>query len=61
MIKDYGVVAKLFFTHDGKDVEMAVRRSILTNESFEDVGRNMIESYVANLATHVEGRKLQLH
>ncbi|MCR5093345.1 MAG: hypothetical protein K6B72_05175 [Lachnospiraceae bacterium] len=61
VIKDYGVVTMLFFTYEGKNVEMAVHRNILSGESYEDLGRNMIESYAANLAVHAEGRKLQLH
>ena len=61
VVRDYGMVTKLFFTYEGKEIVMGVHRNILKGEKYEDLGRNIIESYIANLASHEEGRKLQLH
>lgn len=44
-----------------KDIVMGVHRNILKGEKYEDLGRNIIDSYVTNLASHEEGKKLQLH
>lgn len=60
-VRDYGMVTKLFFTYEGKDIVMGIHRNILKNEKYEDIGRNIIDSYVTNLTSHEEGRKLQLH
>lgn len=60
-IRDYGFVTKLFFTYDGREIVMGINRDILRDERYEDIGRNMIDSYVTNLASHREGKKLQLH
>ena len=60
-VRDYGMVTKLFFTYEGKDIVMGVHRNILKDEKYEDLGRNIIDSYVTNLASHKEGKKLQLH
>ena len=62
VVRDYGVVTKLFFTYEGKEIEMGIDRNVkFFGKSYEDVGRNIIDSYVTNLASHKEGRKLQLH
>ena len=61
VVRDYGMVMKLFFTYEGKDIVMGVHRNILKDEKYEDLGRNIIDSYVTNLASHEEGKKLQLH
>lgn len=61
VVRDYGMVTKLFFTYEGKEIVMGVHRNILKGEKYEDLGRNIIESYIANLTSHEEGRKLQLH
>ncbi len=61
VVRDYGMVTKLFFTYGGKDIVMGVHRNILKGEKYEDLGRNIIDSYVTNLASHEEGKKLQLH
>ena len=60
-VVDYGVVTKLFFTYEGREIVMGIHRNILKDEKYEDLGKDIIESYVANLASHEEGRKLQLH
>ncbi len=59
VVKDYGIVTKLFFTYDEREIEMGIDRNPLKNESFEDIGRRLIESYIEDLS--VSGRKLQLH
>ncbi len=62
IVRDYGVVTKLLFTYEGKEIEMAIERNVkFFGKSYEDVGRNIIDSYVANLAAHGEAKKLQLH
>ena len=61
IIRDYGMVTKLFFTYDGKEIVMGIHRSIAKDEKYEDLGRDIIESYIANLASHAKNRKLQLH
>ncbi len=61
VVRDYGMVTKLFFTYNGKEIEMGIRRNILKGEKYEDLGRNIIDSYIENLAQHKEGRKLRLH
>ncbi len=61
VIRDYGVVTKLFFTYEGKEIVMGIQRNVLKGETFEELGRNLIDSYVANLVSHEEGKKLQLH
>ncbi len=60
-VRDYGVVTKLYFTYEGKDIEMGIHRNPLNGEKYEDIGRAIIDSYVTNLASHGDGRKLQLH
>lgn len=61
VIRDYGMVTKLFFTYGGKEIVMGIQRNALKDEKFEDIGREIIDSYVTNLAAHEEGKKLQLH
>lgn len=59
VIKDYGMVTKLFFSYGGRDIEMGIDRNPLEEESYENLGRQIIDSYVSNLA--VEGGKIALH
>ena len=61
IVRDYGMVTKLFFTYEGKEIVMGIQRNILNGEKYEDLGRNLIDSYVTNLASHEEGKRLQLH
>ncbi len=61
VVRDYGMVTKLFFSYEGRDMVIGIKRNILKEETFEDVGKNVMESYIANLAAHEEDRKLQLH
>ncbi|MBE5870396.1 MAG: hypothetical protein E7294_03950 [Lachnospiraceae bacterium] len=60
-VRDYGVVTKLFFTYEGKDIVMGIQRNLLKGNKYEELGRNIIDSYVANLVSHEEWKKLQLH
>lgn len=61
VIKDYGFVTKLFFTYMGKEIIMGVRNYRLKGETYEDIGRNIIDSYVENLVNPDRVDKLQLH
>ncbi len=61
VVRDYGVVTKLFFMYEGREIVMGIKRNPLLGERFEDIGRDLIESYVSNLSSHAEGRKLKLH
>ncbi len=61
VVRDYGVVTKLFFTYEGNEIVMGIQRNVLKDEKYEDIGREIIESYITNMAVHKEGRKLQLH
>ncbi len=55
VVRDYGFVTKLFFTHEGKEIEMGIGRNVdLFGKTYEDVGRSIIESYITNLAAHKE-------
>ena len=47
IVRDYGMGTKLFFTNEGKEIVMGVHRNILKGEKYEDLGRNIIESYIA--------------
>lgn len=59
VIQDYGVVIDLLFYYEGKLVDMGLSRGIDTD--FEKLGKELIESYVENLSTPKEKRKLELH
>ncbi len=61
VVKDYGVVTKLFFSYAGKETVMGITRNPLIGEQFEEIGRELIDSYVSNLASCDGGRKLQFH
>ncbi len=61
VVRDYGVVTKLFFSYEGREIVMGIKRNLLLGEKYEDIGKNIIESYVANLVSCREGRKLRLH
>ena len=41
VVRDYGMVTKLFFTYGRKDIVMGVHRNILKGEKYEDLGRNI--------------------
>ena len=59
-ILDWGVVTKLCFSFQGRDVEMAIRPNPLVKVPLQVVGEKLIDSYVENLHTSKE-RKIKLH
>ena len=59
-ILDWGVVTKLCFSFNGKEVEMAIRPNPLDKIPLEDVGEKLIDSFVENLHTSKE-RNIMLH
>lgn len=61
VIRDFGVVTKLYFSYDDKKIEMGINKNPLKDIAFEDLGRDIIESYIMNLVSNSDGRKLQLH
>ena len=61
VVKDYSLVTKLCFNYRDKDIEIAIHRNILNGERFEDVGRDVIETYIANLADDNSDRRCMLH
>ena len=61
VIRDFGVVTKLYFSYDDKKIEMGINNNPLKDISFEDLGRDIIESYIMNLVSNSDGRRLQLH
>lgn len=60
-VRDYGVVTKLLFTYEGKDIEIGITRNPLLGEKFEDTGRYVMETYISELARTKKERKLMLH
>ncbi|MCR5337530.1 MAG: hypothetical protein K6E75_03135 [Lachnospiraceae bacterium] len=40
---------------------MGIHRNPLSGETYESLGREIMESYIANLSSHQEDRKLMLH
>ena len=61
VIKDYSMVTKLFFDYKGKEIVMGITRNPLGDKDYEEIGRDLIDSYVDNLASRDTGRKTQLH
>lgn len=59
VIKDYGVVTKLFFTYENREIVMGIDRNHLEEEKFENIGRDLIESYIRDLSRR--SRNPQLH
>ncbi len=56
VVRDYGVVTKLFFTYEGNEIVMGIQRNVLKDEKYEDIGREIIESSITNMAVNKEGR-----
>ena len=61
IVKDYGVVTKLFFTYEGKEVEIGMSRNILKGETFKEAGREILETYISELSGNGKERKRSLH
>ena len=58
-ILDYGVVTKLVFNFDGKDIEIGIHKNPLMNTDYAEMGQQIIESYIENLNS--KDRKVMLH
>ena len=58
-ILDYGVVTKLVFNFDGKDIEIGIHKNPLMNTDYAEMGQQIIESYIENLNSR--DRKVMLH
>ena len=48
-VMDYGVVTKLVFNYDGKDIELRIHNNPLMNTDYAQTGRQILESYIENL------------
>ena len=58
-VMDYGVVTKLVFNYDGKDIEIGIHNNPLMNTDYVQTGRQILESYIENLSS--KDRKVMLH
>ena len=54
VIRDYGVVTKLFFTYRGREIVMGI--SNWKDEAYEDRGRKYIDSYIFGVTLDFELR-----
>ena len=62
IIRDYGMVTKLFFSHAGKDIVMGLSRDPFADvKTVAERSRDLIDSYIENLTVAGGDRKLQLH
>lgn len=59
VIRDYGVLTKLLFTYQGKEIEMAINVDTSEVENLALAGQQLIDSYVSNLVT--QRKKISLH
>lgn len=57
LIEDYGIVTKLIFTYQGRKIIMGINRN-LQKSDYEELGREIIESYIENLNTKEEQIRL---
>lgn len=51
----------LSFVYDENVIEMTIIYNPFSNKTYEDMGKDIIDTYIANLSYHEENRKLQLH
>ena len=58
-VLDYGVVTKLVFNYDGKDLEVGIHNNPLMNTDYSQTGQQILESYIENLSS--KDRKVMLH
>ena len=58
-VLDYGVVTKLVFNYNGKDLEVGIHNNPLMNTDYVQTGRQIMESYIENLSS--KDRKVMLH
>ncbi len=61
VVRDYGVVTKLFFCYGGKEIVMGIDQNPIKGETFELIGKELIDSYISKLTVARKERKLQLH
>lgn len=59
IVMDYGVVTKLVFNYDGKDLEIGIHNNPLMNTDYAQTGRQIMESYIENLNS--KERNVMLH
>lgn len=50
IIKDYGTDTKLFFTYEGKEIEIGINNKSDKYKKIEELGRDAIEAYILYLA-----------
>lgn len=58
-VMDYGVVTKLVFNYDGKDIELGIHNNPLMNTDYVQTGCQIMESCIENLSS--KDRKVMLH
>lgn len=58
-VLDYGVVTKLVFSYDGKDLEVGIHNNPLMDTDYVQTGRQILESFIENLSS--KNRKVMLH
>lgn len=58
-VLDYGVVTKLVFNYDGKDIELGIHNNPLMNTDYAQIGQQILESFIENLNS--KDRKVMLH
>ena len=58
-VLDYGVVTKLVFNYNGKDLEVGIHNNPLMNTDYAQMGQQIMESYIENLSS--KDRKVMLH
>lgn len=61
VIKNYGMAVILFFSYVGRKHEIGIERNLFNGETYEELGRSIIESYIENFAKYDTGRKQELH
>ena len=60
-IRDYGMVTKLFFCYEGREIVISIKTNTLDDDNYEEIGKKTIESYICNLAIREEELLLKLH
>lgn len=48
IVEDYGIVTKLIFTYQNRQITMGINRN-LQKSDYKELGRDLIESYIENL------------
>ena len=50
IVEDYGIVTKLIFTYQDRQITMGINRNLSRND-YEKLGQEIIDSYIENLNT----------